>query len=50
MVIQVVALYFLLPLPSLNIYAYIYIVTATAILTTILHTIVLIKALRELKY
>lgn len=49
MVIQVIALYFLLPLPNLHIYAYIYTVTATAILTTILHTIVLIKALREIK-
>ena len=43
MVIQVIALYFLLPLPHLHMYAYIYTVTATAILTTILHTIVLIK-------
>lgn len=49
MVIQVIALYVLLPLPNLHIYAYIYTVTATAILTTILHTIVLIKALREIK-
>lgn len=49
MVIQVIALYFLLPLPHLHMYAYIYTVTATAILTTILHTIVLIKALKELK-
>ncbi len=50
MVIQVIALYFLLPLPHLNIYAYIYTITATAILTTILHSIVLIKALKEIKY
>lgn len=49
MVIQVIALYFLLPLPNLHIYAYIYTITATAILTTILHSIVLIKALKEIK-
>lgn len=49
MVIQVIALYFLLPLPHLHMYAYIYTVTATAILTTILHTIALIKTLKKLK-
>lgn len=49
MVIQVIALYFLLPLPHLHIYAYIYTVTATSILTTILHSIVLVKALKEMK-
>lgn len=48
MVIQVVLLYFLLPVPSLNMYAYIYAVTATAIFTTILHCIVLVKALRKM--
>ena len=49
MVIQVIALYFLLPLPHLHIYAYIYTVTATSILTTILHSIILVKALKEMK-
>lgn len=48
MVIQVVAIYFLLPVPSLNMYAYIYAITVTAIFTTILHSIVLIRALRKL--
>lgn len=49
MVIQVIALYFLLPIPSLNIYAYVYVVTATSIFTTICHSVVLIKALKKLK-
>ena len=48
MIIQVIAIYFLLPIPSLNMYAYIYSITATSILTTILHTIVLIKSLRKM--
>lgn len=48
MVIQVITIYFLLPIPSLNMYAYIYAITATAILTTILHSIVLIKALKKM--
>lgn len=48
MVIQVIAIYFLLPIPSLNMYAYIYAITATAIFTTILHSIVLIKALKKM--
>ena len=48
MIIQVIAIYFLLPIPSLNMYAYIYAITATAILTTILHSIVLIKALKKM--
>lgn len=48
MVIQVIAIYFLLPIPSLNMYAYIYAITATSIFTTILHSIVLIKALKKM--
>ena len=48
MVIQVVAIYFLLPIPSLNMYAYIYSITATSMFTTILHSIVLIKALKKM--
>ena len=48
MVIQIISIYFLLPIPSLNMYAYIYSITATAILTTILHSIVLIRALKKM--
>lgn len=48
MIIQVIAIYFLLPIPSLNMYAYIYAITATAIITTILHSIVLIKTLKKM--
>ncbi len=48
MVIQVIAIYLLLPIPSLNMYAYIYSITITSIFTTILHCIVLIKALRKI--
>ena len=48
MIIQVVAIYFLLPIPSLNMYAYIYAITATAIFTALLHSIVLIKALKKM--
>ena len=48
MVIQVVAIYFLLPLPNLNIYAYIYAINVSAIFTTILNSIVLIKELKKM--
>lgn len=48
MIIQVIAIYFLLPIPSLNMYAYIYAITATSIFTTILHSIVLINALKKM--
>ena len=48
MIIQVIAIYFLLPIPSLNMYAYIYSITATSMFTTILHSIVLIKALKKM--
>ena len=37
MAIQLICLYFLLPIPSLNIYAYIYVVTGAAIFNTLLH-------------
>lgn len=47
MIIQLICLYFLLPIPSLNIYAYIYVVTGVAIFTTILHLIALICALKN---
>lgn len=49
MVLQLICLYFLLPIPSLNIYAYIYTTTAIAIFTSILHIIVLVKATKKLK-
>lgn len=49
MVIQVIAIYLLLPIPSINMYAYIYSITATSIFTTILHSIVLIKVLKKYK-
>ncbi|SCH31574.1 Sporulation protein ykvU [uncultured Clostridium sp.] len=49
MVIQLIALYFLLPIPNLNIYAYIYIMTAVSIFTCILHSVVLINAIKNLK-
>ena len=49
MIIQLVCLYFLLPIPNLNIYAYIYTMTIVPILTCLLHTIVLIKAIKNLK-
>ena len=47
MAIQLICLYFLLPIPSLNIYAYIYVVTGAAIFTTLLHSISLINALKN---
>lgn len=49
MVIQLIALYFLLPLPGLNIYAYIYTLTIVSMFTCLLHTVVLIKAFKNLK-
>ena len=49
MVIQLIALYFLLPIPNLNIYAYIYIMTSVSIFTCILHSVVLINAIKNLK-
>ena len=49
MIIQLIALYFLLPIPELNIYAYIYAMTIVSILTCLLHIIVLIKAIKNLK-
>lgn len=49
MIIQLIALYFLLPIPELNIYAYIYTMTIVSILTCLLHIIVLIKAIKNLK-
>ncbi|MGL5346049.1 MAG: hypothetical protein ACRDA3_01740 [Peptostreptococcaceae bacterium] len=47
MIIQLSALYFLLPIPSINISAYIYTITIVSVLTCLLHTTVLIKALKS---
>lgn len=50
MIIQIIALYFLLPIPNLNIYAYVYTITVVSIFTTILHIIVLVKAVKKLTF
>lgn len=50
MVIQLVALYFLLPIPNINIYAYIYTMTIVSMFTCLLHTIVLLRALKNIKH
>lgn len=50
MCIQLVAIYFLLPIPSLNIYGYIYTLNFTSIFTFILHFVVLMKAKRKFKF
>ena len=49
MVLQVILIYLLIPIPSLNMYAYIYSITATSIFTTILHTIVLVSSLKKMR-
>lgn len=50
MVIQLIALYLLLPVPSINIYAYIYTMTFVSMFTCLLHIIVLIRTLKKFKY
>lgn len=50
MVAQLALLYFLLPIPCLNIYAYIYTLTIVSMFTCLLHTIVLIKATKKFKH
>ncbi len=50
MLIQLILIYFLLPIPSINIYAYIYTVTVVSFFTCLLHIIVLVKALKALKH
>lgn len=50
MVIQLVCLYYLLPIPKLNIYAYIYTATAVSMLTCLLHALVLVKATKNFKH
>ena len=47
MIIQLSALYFLLPIPSINISAYMYTMTIVSIFTCLLHTAVLVKALKS---
>ncbi|MBS5787647.1 MAG: polysaccharide biosynthesis protein [Clostridioides difficile] len=49
MVIQIVALYTLLPIPSLNIYALIYVMTSVSMLTCILHSLVLFRSIKSLR-
>ncbi len=48
MVIQLFGLYILLPIPSFNIYAYIYMMTFIPMLSCFLQAIVLIKAIKNL--
>ena len=50
MIIQLIAIYILLPVPSINIYAYIYTMTIVSLFTCLLHIIVLIRALKNLKH
>lgn len=50
MFMQIVILYFLLPIPAINIYAYIYTMTFISMLTSLLYIIVLIRSLKEFKY
>lgn len=49
MVIQIIALYTLLPIPSLNIYALIYVMTSVSMLTCILHSLVLLRSIKSLR-
>lgn len=50
MIIQLISLYLLLPVPSINIYAYIYTMTFVSMFTCLLHIIVLIRTLKNFKY
>ena len=50
MFIQLISLYVLLPVPELNIYAYIYTVTIVSFFTCLLHIIVLVRTLKEFKH
>ena len=49
MLLQIILLYFLLPIPTINIYAYIYTMKFISILAFLLNVIVLIKALKKFK-
>lgn len=48
MIVQLLLIYILIPIPSFNIYAYIYIITVVSMITCLLYTIVLIKSLKFL--
>ncbi|MEG1311186.1 MAG: polysaccharide biosynthesis protein [Romboutsia sp.] len=50
MIIQLIALYLLLPVPSINIYAYIYTMTIVSMFTCLLHIMVLIRTINKFKY
>lgn len=50
MVVQLISIYILLPVPGINIYAYIYTVTIVSLFTCLLHLIVLAKALKNFKH
>jgi len=50
MCIQLIAIYFLLPIPSLNIYGYIYALNITSIFTFLLHLVVLVRSKRKFKH
>ncbi|WP_199533646.1 polysaccharide biosynthesis protein [Romboutsia maritimum] len=49
MVIQLIALYVLLPIPYINIYAYIYVLTIVSAFTCLLHTFVLVNTIKKFK-
>lgn len=50
MFIQLIGIYILVPLPHFNIYGYIYTMTFVSFLTCLLHIIVLVKTLKNIKY
>jgi len=50
MVVQLISIYILLPVPGINIYAYIYTVTIVSLFTCLLHLIVLARALKNFKH
>jgi len=50
MVVQLISIYIFLPVPGINIYAYIYTVTIVSLFTCLLHLVVLAKALKNFKH
>lgn len=50
MIVQLISLYLLLPVPNINIYAYIYIMTIVSIFTCFLHSIILFNALNSFEH
>ncbi|MGL6107664.1 polysaccharide biosynthesis protein [Romboutsia sp.] len=48
MVIQLLSIYILIPIPTINIYAYIHTITLVSVFTCLLHAIVLVRALKFL--